>query len=334
VEHTLVDEMQRYLIDESRIAYLVGRAVHLVDTVGPFSALEPALIHISAADVVSIDRRALPRVGPYTAPELRNGGDATRASNVYALGEILRALLGARPTVPTTARDLVAASTTLDAAARPTTAAFQARLSALGWLTPAHKRAMWRRGFATEDLREASLVDDLRASPSDAGTRLVYADWLDQRGHEMRAKFLRTEDAADAADVIEHHLRYVAPADDAPWRAIVARARLGGCPKTGCPGRWDALAPLPDIDNLRRCGRCDKVVRYCTTLDEAALRADPIAVDASLSRDKALDAHRHAQTPFISYPTQNPPPPRLPALEPERPRGNFVTRLFGLWRRR
>lgn len=38
---------------------------------------------------------------------------------------------------------------------------------------------------------EASFVQTVKASPDDTGTMLVYADWLEERGHQQRADFLR-----------------------------------------------------------------------------------------------------------------------------------------------
>ncbi|MGL4552696.1 MAG: TIGR02996 domain-containing protein, partial [Gemmataceae bacterium] len=38
---------------------------------------------------------------------------------------------------------------------------------------------------------EAGLLDDVASNPADDGPRLIYADWLDDRGDPARAEFLR-----------------------------------------------------------------------------------------------------------------------------------------------
>src|SRR5437868_6863324 len=40
---------------------------------------------------------------------------------------------------------------------------------------------------------ESSFLEVIRAHPDDDGPRLVFADWLDERGEHDRAEFIRTQ---------------------------------------------------------------------------------------------------------------------------------------------
>ena len=73
---------------------------------------------------------------------------------------------------------------------------------------------------------EEALLAAITAAPADDAPRLVYADWLQERGEETKAEYLRTvvrlmhppEDAADVARVFD-----LANYLDAAWRQ-----RVGG----------------------------------------------------------------------------------------------------------
>jgi len=60
-----------------------------------------------------------------------------------------------------------------------------------------------------------ALLADVIANPADDTPRLVYADWLDENGHESRAEFIRVQ--------IEMWRRRAGPAglvsEDSPWLA-------------------------------------------------------------------------------------------------------------------
>lgn len=80
---------------------------------------------------------------------------------------------------------------------------------------------------------EESFLDAIRREPADAALRLVYADWLQERGEDERSEFLRAEDRLGRA---------AEPGDLTRWLELSARV----------PAPWlDALGtrvnrlPLP-----------------------------------------------------------------------------------------
>jgi len=154
------------------------------------------------------------------------------------------------------------------------------------------------------DAIEQRLLDDIRRQPSDAATRAVYADWLEERGELARAEFLREQlsvgGAADASDPsfvrASARLAQLASRVGDGWRARVAMSFIEGCrsrwpgplgtrPGIGfelvCPMRWDRLEPT-DREGIRTCGVCKSEVMYCSSIEQAATAAQDgrcIAVD-------------------------------------------------------
>jgi uncharacterized protein (TIGR02996 family) len=104
----------------------------------------------------------------------------------------------------------------------------------------------------SDDKVEHELLAALRERPDDETTRGVYADWLEQHGHLMRARFVR-DDALDPKRLVKE--------STAAWRAITSRATVIMCWSETCPRRWHLLRPTPD-ENVRSCGECKKVVRF------------------------------------------------------------------------
>jgi len=324
--HSLADEIQSYVIDVARIHHLLDRVLAALDR--PHPSLSPTHVMIDDDDEVTLVGLDASPSAPYAAPE---GGQPTIASTIYAVGIILRELLADRPDIAPAALELIAACTNGAPTARPSPDAVRAALARSGW--DEAPRAPWRKAFVPTDPQEIELVNGVRTRD----TRLVYADWLEQHGFDERAKFLRLEDSDQADDVIEHHVRYVAPTADVTWRAIVSRARIAGCTtRATCPNKWDALEPLA-FDNIRRCGACAKPVYYCASTDQARVhgrREQPIAVDGALQRALVLAAYDAARMTFqgIRY-TMNPPAPRRVRDDDDEQPG-VLTRLFGLFRRR
>ena len=156
---------------------------------------------------------------------------------------------------------------------------------------------------------EQCFLDDIRRQPSDAATRTVYADWLEERGELARAEFLREQlavgaavDASDPAFVrAQARLAQLAPRVGEGWRARVAMSFIEGCrsgwrgplgtrPGIGlelvCPMRWDRLKPT-DREGIRTCGACKAEVMYCSSIEQAATAAQDgrcIAVDPRTAR--------------------------------------------------
>lgn len=120
-----------------------------------------------------------------------------------------------------------------------------------------------------DDRNEESLLADLRAAPGDAGARMVYADWLEQRGEAIRAAVVRGE-RVGRSDLMA--------STDVQWRAICMDPDV---PEHQCESqRWSALRPIANDPFVRECPYCDAAVRFCATVDElrAAKTRDELAI--------------------------------------------------------
>lgn len=148
------------------------------------------------------------------------------------------------------------------------------------------------RAYAASDRAETELLAQIAAG--DDGARLVYADWLEQRGDLARAEFLRvqhtivTTTSPNVFDLRIGRLQALAAKIDVAWRRQVARQFVEGCNgfEAPCPRDWSQMQPTERTD-VRHCGGCQKDVYYCTTLDVArshARRGNCVAVDAALVR--------------------------------------------------
>src|SRR4051812_509256 len=112
----------------------------------------------------------------------------------------------------------------------------------------------------------------------DHASRLIYADWLEERNEPVRAEYVRLQEVlieADAADgaFVERaeRLRHIASRVPTEWRLRLARTPIERCAvafEIPCPRDWGSLAPT-GRDAERHCGACNKTVRYCTTVEEA-----------------------------------------------------------------
>jgi uncharacterized protein (TIGR02996 family) len=131
----------------------------------------------------------------------------------------------------------------------------------------------------------------------DDASRLVYADWLEERQDHARARFLRLQHAIATMDpqedlplsVQSQELRTLAEGLDPAWRRAVAKIAIERCVsfELQCPKQWSALQPTEQSD-VRYCGACSKQVFYCTTIESAQRRArrdECIAVDVRLGRE-------------------------------------------------
>jgi uncharacterized protein (TIGR02996 family) len=159
--------------------------------------------------------------------------------------------------------------------------------------------------FEIHDDLERQMLADIRARPDDADTRAVYADWLEQHGHDARAEFLRVQIAIGAVKVADDpafvkaaaRLAELAPIVGDGWRVRVAMAFVERCPSTRgrrvqlemvCPMRWDLLEPT-EREDVRTCRTCAKSVTYCTSVDQAKVLAEGghcVAVDVREKRSK------------------------------------------------
>lgn len=129
----------------------------------------------------------------------------------------------------------------------------------------------------------------------DHASRVVYADWLEERGDATRAEFLRLQDRLLGTSPDDPELRAgrerleaLARDIDVEWRFAVGRPAIEGCLalELPCPKEWGSLA-LTDRPDVRFCDACTKQVYYCESIGEArahARRGDCIAVDAVIRR--------------------------------------------------
>ena len=140
--------------------------------------------------------------------------------------------------------------------------------------------------------------DDLLAAieGGDDSARLVYADWLEQRGDLPRASFLRVQHAlmTTARETPAFHegtaaLRALAPALELQWRQRLARPVVEGCDggfEVPCVRDWAQLTRTERPD-VRHCDGCSKLVYYSATLHQAIAHARIgrcVAVDVSQQR--------------------------------------------------
>ena len=132
----------------------------------------------------------------------------------------------------------------------------------------------------------------------DDASRIVYADWLEQRGDRLRAEFLRVQDllrdesrqSAERA-VLVGRLRALAAEVDVAWRLRVADPGPGveRCAATTsypCRMTWSALQAT-ERDSVRHCTHCKHDVYYALNVGEArahAQRGHSIALDITSAR--------------------------------------------------
>ena len=159
----------------------------------------------------------------------------------------------------------------------------------------------------------------------DEASRLVYADWLEQRGETPRAEFLRVQQ--ELVTIAPEHprfrersqrLRELANSVDVRWRYAVARPAIEKCDVKfdfQCPKEWGSLART-DQPNVRFCGSCQKHVHYATTIDAAqslAMRGECVVVDVvPIRRPGDLDPPRPPMMGGAIAPMPAPRPTRLP----------------------
>ena len=167
--------------------------------------------------------------------------------------------------------------------------------------------------FVADEEREDALLAAVRADPTDAAAREVYADWLEGTGDLARATFVRSGANQPGAPL---------------WRAVVATPKVERCLsfELACPKRWDGLAPT-DRDAVRHCGDCDQQVFFVTSIREArehGARHECIAIDAAVARGEALAVYDRAARPErvmmmgkIAHVAPPPPPP--PPVVPPKP---------------
>jgi uncharacterized protein (TIGR02996 family) len=145
---------------------------------------------------------------------------------------------------------------------------------------------------------EAAFMAAILAAPDDDAPRLVFADWLDERG-DRRAEWIRLTVRRDQLtrgpsaredlvarklawtemDRITRRLRQLAAVVPEAWALRLHRGGIENCLNSEtCPRFWHRL-PESDQADRRTCHRCQRVVECCRTTWEAvkaAFRGRPV----------------------------------------------------------
>jgi uncharacterized protein (TIGR02996 family) len=116
---------------------------------------------------------------------------------------------------------------------------------------------------------ESALMDAIVTG--DTASRLVYADWLEERGDVGRATIVREFVGGRRPNV--EMLTWLVPTK-LGWRARVLEPAIEACPRRAeCVGHWGKLERIGRA-NLRRCGPCAKLVLYCVNAAQAREHVD------------------------------------------------------------
>lgn len=155
---------------------------------------------------------------------------------------------------------------------------------------------------------EQGFLDRLLIAPQDDAVRLVYADWLEERGDEVsncKSEFLRvccewSKFAGNKRrkDPLTYRLMELAAKLDRTWFAIVGKMPIENCDEAfrfQCPKNWENLNATQDTA-VRFCEECRKNVYYCNDIEEAhdhATAGECVAVNLGIiRRDNDLDRPR------------------------------------------
>jgi uncharacterized protein (TIGR02996 family) len=142
---------------------------------------------------------------------------------------------------------------------------------------------------------DEGFIREIIAHPDDTSLRLIYADWLEERG-DARGEFLRLE--ATLSQMAEENrlfkrlrarLRKLREGISADWLARLDSTAIENCDlqfNFVCPKRWEKLQMTSDC-SVRFCDSCREKVFYSSSVEEArrhALAGRCVAVDSRLAR--------------------------------------------------
>ena len=140
---------------------------------------------------------------------------------------------------------------------------------------------------------EKPFLDEIRADPHDDAARLIYADWLEERG-DPRAEYLRLEvEYRDAKQRnlpsrrIRRRLQHISKSIDRGWLAMLAVAPIENCVHNRCPREWGVLKGT-DHCGIRQCRACGNEVYFCDKIELArqlVTAGMQVAVDPALKRN-------------------------------------------------
>lgn len=148
---------------------------------------------------------------------------------------------------------------------------------------------------------EDDFLRKLSEAPADDTVRMVYADWLDEKGDDesrTKAQFLRVTvrlmgpiTRVGWRSARQQELRELARVLPPAWLAVVSRVRVESCPvararaeadetlarygirfNVVCDKRWDELTATADA-TVRHCDACKKNVHFCDAIDAARTHA-------------------------------------------------------------
>lgn len=150
------------------------------------------------------------------------------------------------------------------------------------------------RTLEDDEATERAFLRGIAAAPRDVACRLVYADWLEERGRHDCAELVRSEltlldiEEADPREpVLRHRVKALTPLVSVEMRRAISRGPIEGCDEpAACARSWDALRATAD-PCARRCVVCDRDVLYASSVAEAIERVavgTPVVVDATVAR--------------------------------------------------
>jgi uncharacterized protein (TIGR02996 family) len=150
---------------------------------------------------------------------------------------------------------------------------------------------------------ELAFLTAIRDRPNDEATRLIYADWLEERG-DPRGEFIRVECELATLSVrnerynkLKERAKELAKKIDTLWLSIVSRPaieRCGALYRFVCPKKWEDLTPTRKAD-VRFCESCERNVFFCSSIRKAQNRARSghcVAMDLRVERK-----HRDLEEP-------------------------------------
>jgi uncharacterized protein (TIGR02996 family) len=145
---------------------------------------------------------------------------------------------------------------------------------------------------------EQAFLSRILSDLKDDAARLVYADWLDERGDEVstaKAEFLRISNnwaklppKKRKKNPLTYRLMELAVTLDKDWLAVNSKIPIENCEPFDfqCPKQWENLNATEDT-GVRFCEECRKNVYYCNDIEEArnhAVAGDCVAVDLGVIR--------------------------------------------------
>jgi uncharacterized protein (TIGR02996 family) len=183
------------------------------------------------------------------------------------------------------------------------------------------------------------------AEPDDTSLRLIYADWLEERG-DPRGEYLRimcalaemTEKNRSYKRQLRARLQKLREGIGPAWFARIDCTPIENCIMGGiveCPKRWEKLRETSD-SCVRSCESCLFNVYHSSSIEEAQhnVRAGRcVAVDSQLIRRQGdlSNVRRRLRTPWPRR-TQTPEPPQpTRRASRELQPGDRVTIGTGRW---